>query len=92
MGKVQMAFRLTLGGTLCGCLLGTPVGGILGVSLGYLLANNPSLGLDGALVGGALVGLAGGVYGFLLALTPEPSDSAAMNSEQDHQEMTVTRR
>src|SRR5262245_12562391 len=67
MSKARKAFRLALGGAVCGGFLGIFVGGLLGVVVGWCLGNF-SIGLDGALIGWCLCGLGGGIYGGVLAI------------------------
>lgn len=65
--NVRMKANMILGGGVCGSLVGTSAGALVGVVYG-LLAADVSRGLDGALLGGAITACAGAIYGALLRL------------------------
>ena len=57
-----MVWRASLGGAICGSLLGVLIGSVCGAVAGAFLGDL-SLGLDGALLGGLLTAVAGSIYG-----------------------------
>ncbi len=68
--RVRQVARMTLGGAVCGGLLGIPVGAVFGIVLG-LWCGHVSWGLDGAVFGLPTLGVAGALIGSWLGLTAD---------------------
>jgi hypothetical protein len=73
----HILIRPSLGGAICGILLGIFVGTVCGIACGVFW-DDPSLGLDGALIGGLAAALPGAIYGGILGVrgTAVPSTRA----------------
>ena len=70
MRKIRQVARMALGGTVCGGLLGIPLGAAIGLPVG-LCFGHISWGLDGAVLGILGLGVGGAVVGAILGLTAD---------------------
>jgi hypothetical protein len=70
MRKARQVARMTLGGAVCGGLLGIPLGAAVGLLIG-LFCGHVSWGLDGAVLGILTLTAAGAALGAFLGITAD---------------------